>query len=276
MINLLTVTNRVTALKQMIDHYRDIVDHIYVVVYQTSPTDTIVDDVKKLGITPYKIVTGEKYQFETVTSLYNEVKSSKPDDWWIVADVDELHIYPTDIRTMIDECEKNGWEFITGGFIDRIGDNGNFPIIDESTNLWKTFPYGGFFRYPASDACPNKVCVMKGNVTLSNGQHYAVYDGETVWGTEGTKHPKRYPIEKGFIQVHHFKWDSTVIDRLREVSEIQKDYTYWWEYKKMFDFLTENNYIVGTNDKHFYIESLTNQYTDYTHWKTITNKIITI
>ena len=75
------------------------------------------------------------------------------------------------------------------------------------------------------------------NIHVTNGQHYAILDGETVWGEEGAKHPLRYPPGRGegFIQVHHFKWDSTVLERLKEVSETEEDYTFWEEYKKMYE-----------------------------------------
>ena len=38
---------------------------------------------------------------------------------------------------MIKECEQNGWEFITGGFVDRIGPNGTFPKVHKYTDIWK-------------------------------------------------------------------------------------------------------------------------------------------
>ena len=53
---------------------------------------------------------------------------------------------------MIEDCENNGWDFITGGFLDRIGENGEFPTIDKNSNIWEKFPYSGFFRYPMSGA----------------------------------------------------------------------------------------------------------------------------
>lgn len=276
-LNLVTVTNKVITLKQMLDHYTDIVDNIYVIAYKTSNDDTIVDDIEKLGITPYKVVTGSPFQYELVTNLYNEIKYTKPDDWWIVADDDELHIYPNDIREMITECEHNGWDFISGGFIDRIGKDGTFPLVTSFTNLWEAFPYSGFFRYPLSGACPNKVCVMKGKVQLSNGQHYAVYDNKSVWGIEGTKHPKRYPIERGFIQVHHFKWDSTILDRLEKVSNIKEDYTFWKEYKKMYNNIIRNGGKIDVNNDEFLFDRMSeNTYISYKHWETLTNKIIKI
>ena len=119
---------------------------------------------------------------------------TKPNDWWIVSDDDEIQIYPKPIEEMIDECEVKGWEFITGGFLDRIGEDGNFPIVDSETNIWEVFPYSGFFRYPLSGACPNKVCVMKGKIQITNGQHYAHIDGKDVWGEEGV-HTLKIPVE---------------------------------------------------------------------------------
>ena len=115
----------------MINHYKNIVDEIYVVVYRQHELDGILEEVLNLGITPYKVVTEPKFNWEKVTQLYNEVKQTKPNEWWVVSDDDELHVYPKDIREMIQECEKNGWEFITGGFLDRIGEGVSFHLLQK-------------------------------------------------------------------------------------------------------------------------------------------------
>ena len=118
---------------------------------------------------------------------------------------------------------------------------------------------------------------MKGKVQLSNGQHYAVYDNKSVWGIEGTKNPKRYPIERGFIQVHHFKWDSTILDRLEKVSNIKEDYTFWKEYKKMYNNIIRNGGKIDVNNDEFLFDRMSeNTYISYKHWETLTNKIIKI
>jgi hypothetical protein len=222
-------------------------------------------------------VVEQKYNWERVTELYNEVKQSKPNDWWIVSDDDEFHIYPKPIREMIGECEENGWDFITGGFLDRIGKDGTFPIVTNETNIWEEFPLGGFFRYPMSGAMPNKCCVMKGSVDVTPGQHFAVIGDTDTWRERGWNHPKRYPIEKGFIQVHHFKWDSTCIERIKEVSKTKKDYTYWKEYREMYIRLKRNKFLVDINEKDYYIDSIdTYDYSDYKHWSELTQKIVEI
>jgi hypothetical protein len=277
-LNLVTVVgNNITMLPHMIKHYQNMVDEIYVVVYRQDENDTILSDIEELGIKPYKVVVEPKYNWERVTELYNEVKQSKPNDWWIVSDDDEFHIYPKPIREMIGECEENGWDFITGGFLDRIGKDGTFPIVTNETNIWEEFPLGGFFRYPMSGAMPNKCCVMKGSVDVTPGQHFAVIGDTDTWRERGWNHPKRYPIEKGFIQVHHFKWDSTCIERIKEVSKTKKDYTYWKEYREMYIRLKRNKFLVDINEKDYYIDSIdTYDYSDYKHWSELTQKIVEI
>ena len=279
-INLVTVVgHNITMLPHMLEHYKNIVDEIYVVVYRQHENDGILDEIKSLGITPYKVVTEEKFNWERVTQLYNEIKRTKPQEWWVVSDDDEFHIYAKPIREMISDCEENGWEFITGGFLDRIGENGEFPLVTKETNIWSKFSLAGFFRYPMSGACPNKVCIMKGSIDVTPGQHYAIIDEAHVWGTEGVSHPLRYPIGRGegFIQVHHFKWDSTVLERLKEVSETEEKYSFWEEYKKMYKAIQINDWKIDINNPEFMLEKMeSNFHFDYSKWNRLTRKIISI
>jgi len=279
-INLVTVVgHNITMLPHMLEHYKNIVDEIYVVVYRQHENDGILDEIKSLGITPHKVVTEEKFNWERVTQLYNEIKRTKPLEWWVVSDDDEFHIYPKPIREMISDCEKGGWEFITGGFLDRIGENGEFPLVTKETNIWSEFPLAGFFRYPMSGACPNKVCIMKGSVDVTPGQHYAIINESHVWGKEGVKHPLRYPIGRGegFVQVHHFKWDSTVLERLKEVSETEEKYSFWEEYKRMYKGIQINDWKIDINNPEFMFERMeSNFHFDYSKWNRLTKKIIKI
>ena len=283
-LNLVTVVgHNITMLPHMLKYYQQFVEkkNIFIVVYRQDENDGILEQIENLGLTPYKVVTEPKFHWEKVTELYNEVKMTKPNDWWIVSDDDEIQIYPKPIEEMIDECEVKGWEFITGGFLDRIGEDGSFPIVDSETNIWEVFPYSGFFRYPLSGACPNKVCVMKGKIQITNGQHYAHIDGKDVWGEEGVHHPLRYPPGRGegFVQVHHFKWDSTVLERLKEVSETEEDYTFWEEYKKMYNAIKDNDWKINIDEPKFGLEKqapFQNEHWDYQYWNRLTKGILKI
>lgn len=279
MPNLVTVVGENThILPHMLKHYENKVDNVFVVVYRQSEDDGILEEIEELGIEPYLVVTEEKYNWNRVTDLYNQVKQTFPNRWWIVSDDDELQVYPYPIEDIIRACEERNYSFVTGGFVDRIGRAGTFPTIDRNTDLHKAFPLAGFFRYPMSGACPNKVTLMKGYQNLTPGQHYARFSGgKNSWGHS---HPKRMPIEECFTQVHHFKWDSTCVDRIKKVADNKKDYSYSDEYRIMYEAIKENNFKININNPEFLVERLNNlsyiDYMDYDNWNLLINKIVKI
>jgi len=278
-LNLVTVVGENThILPHMLKHYEDVVDKVYVVVYRQSERDDILEKVEELGITPYKVITESKYNWNKVTQLYNETKKTKPNDWWIVSDDDELQVYPHPIEDIINKCERHQYTFVTGGFLDRIGRDGTFPIVTRDTNLHTSFPLAGFFRYPMSGACPNKVTLMKGHQDITSGQHYAQFpDGTNSWGKS---HPKRMPIEECFTQVHHFKWDSTCISRIKKVANTNMKYAYSKEYETMYNAIKMFDFKIDINNPEFLVETLLEssyiEYMDYSKWNTLINKIVTI
>jgi len=279
MINLVTVVGRNThILPHMLKHYESMVDKMYVVVYRQSEDDNILQEVEDLGITPHLVETYRKFDWNHVTYLYNKVKLEKPNEWWIVSDDDELQVYPKPLEEIIAQAEKQRRSFVTGGFLDRIGPDGTFPVVTRDTDLHKAFPYAGFFRYPMSGACPNKVTLMRGYQQICPGQHYAVFpDGSTSWGVG---HRNRLPVDDCFAQVHHFKWDSTVLERLKEVSEVHQPYSYHKEYNKMYRSIARTDWKIDIKNPAYKVEKLKEfsyiNYMDYPHWEELKNLIITI
>lgn len=278
MINLVTVVGENThILPHMLKHYEDVIDKAYVAVYRQSDDDGILEEIEELGIEPFMVFTEPKYNWERVTEIYNTIKQTKPNDWWIVSDDDELQVYPRPVKDIIRECELNKYTFVSGGFIDRIGPNGTFPKVDKDTDLHRAFPLAGFFRYHMSKACPNKVTLMKGFQQITPGQHYATFDnGKNSWGQT---HPKRMPVENCFTQVHHFKWDSTVLQRLKEVSEVHQPYSFHKEYNKMYRSISRTDWKIDIKNPLYKVEKLKEfsyiDYMDYSHWEDLTQLIIT-
>ena len=279
MIRLVTVTgSRTNTLWHMLSYYKDRVDEIYVVVYEWDGFSTY-DDV--LAITKQfpnvhivDRVVAEKYNWEMVTTLYNKTKMLHPNDWWVVADDDEFHKYSKDLYEIVSDCDKNGWELVRGGFIDRIGENGTFPEIDNDEDIFEQFPLAGFFRYPLSGACPNKICILKGYIELTPGQHYAKIDGHTTWKWQGWNHPLIAPVNEYNVQVHHFKWDSTCIERIKAVADIKQLYSYSDEYKKMYQALRSNNFEIDITDSRFMIEHA--GFWRYNQWNKLFKIILSI
>ena len=279
MIRLVTVTgSRTNTLWHMLSYYKDRVDEIYVVVYEWDGFSTY-DDVLAItkqfpNVRIVDRVVAEKYNWEMVTTLYNKTKMLHPNDWWVVADDDEFHKYSKDLYEIVSDCDKNGWELVRGGFIDRIGENGTFPEIDNDEDIFEQFPLAGFFRYPLSGACPNKICILKGYIELTPGQHYAKIDGHTTWKWQGWNHPLIAPVNEYNVQVHHFKWDSTCIERIKAVADIKQLYSYSDEYKKMYQALRSNNFEIDITDSRFMIEHA--GFWRYNQWNKLFKIILSI
>jgi hypothetical protein len=279
-LRLVTVTgSRVDTLWHMLNHYKDLVDEMYVVVYEWegfSLFKEVSEIIKEFPNTKIiERVTKEKFNWEYVTQLYNETKMLFPNDWWVVSDDDEFHIYSKPLKEIISACDRNGWELVRGGFIDRIGQTGNFPKINKKENIFDQFPVAGFFRYPMSGACPNKICLMKGNIEITSGQHYAKIDGQTTWRWQGWNHPLIAPVDEYNVQVHHFKWDETCIERIKEVADIKKDYASSDEYRKMYQALRKNNFELDVTNDEYMFEYIGSEFA-YKQWSKLFKKIISI
>ena len=282
MKRLVTVTgSTTTTLKHMLNHYKDMVDEMCVVVYEWVGMDTFDEVQNIVSQFPNAKITnrafGDKYNWEFVTQLYNQEKSKHPNDWWVISDDDEFHVYPDSLKSIISECDVNGWDMVRGGFIDRIGEDGEMVELLDTDDIFEKFPYAGFFRHPLSGANPNKICLVKGNIEITNGQHYAKIDGHTTWRWQGWNHPLIAPIKKLSVQVHHFKWDSTCAGRIRHVANQNKDYSYSEEYRVMYRALSKYRFKLPLDEERFGFElSPTYHYLGYSKWKQLINKIISI
>ena len=272
--------SRSDTLAHQLRHYAPITSGAYVVVYRHENSDAAVCDeiceiARNHGAKVFAVRTHRPYDWEQVTRLYNEVKDEFRDNWWLVADDDELHLYWDEPERIVRECDANGWRYVTGGFVDRIGPEGDFPTIRSDSDLWRLFPVAGFFRYPMSRACPNKVTLCKGSVRITNGQHYVQVDGINQYGTRGWRHPWRYPVYREFVQVHHFKWDSTVAFRIKEVADLNQSYAYSDEYGLMYRALKSTNFRIDLGNPNFHCQLMErNDYWEYKPWRKLKNLIL--
>ena len=283
MIRLVTVIGHGTnLLSHFINHYKKYVDEINIAVYETDTYPLLGNEVKEIidnhdNVKIIKVIKDRIFDWEKVTQLYNFVKNTQPNDWWVIADIDEFHLYPDDnLRKVINNCEENVWDFVRGGFIDRIGDDGTFPEINDDKSLFEQFPIMGFFRYPMSKACPNKICITKGYVEITSGQHYAKIDGQTTWKWQGWNHP--LINSQDYVQVHHFKWDKTCFNRIKAVADTKQTYSYSNEYATMFVSLMRSKFKIDVSNKEFMIEHSYGEpeFKRYKQWNKLIKKIISI
>lgn len=283
MIRLVTVTGHGSELlPHFINHYLQYVDEIHIAAYISDVSPNLKSEILNVikdyeNVVMCDVIRDRVFDWNKVTQIYKYTKSKYPNDWWVVADIDEFHLYPNNnLRELVDTCDEYGYDLVRGGFIDRIGPNGTFPELQSEIPLWEQFPNAGFFRYPMSGANPNKICVMKGHVELTSGQHYAKLDNHTTWKWQGWNHPLIYNL--GYVQVHHFKWDKTSIDRIKAVAEINQDYSYSKEYQQMFLSLKKSRFKIDLKKPEFMFVTNTNKpkFEEYNKWNKLSKTIISI
>jgi hypothetical protein len=285
MSKLITVIGHgVNLLPHFIEHYQKHVDEINIAVYETElypnlteEIEEIIKDYDKVNIV---ITVKERlFDWEKVTQLYNFIKSKNKNDWYVIADVDEFHLYPNDsLHKLIYDCQENNWDIVRGGFIDRIGIDGEFSELKDNQSIWRQYPNAGFFRYPMSQACPNKICVIRGYVDITSGQHYAKINDHTTWRWQGWNHPLIAPFDTHSVQVHHFKWDSTSIDRILNVANINEEYAYSNEYFQMYKELKKTNFKIDLDKSEFMFEKGLDkpEFNRYKNWNKLIKKIVSI
>ena len=282
MIKLISIIGHgVPLIPHFINHYYNMVDEINFVVYESDLHPDLKREVRssirgKEKVKIVKTVYDRIFDWNRVTDLYNEQIKKSRNNWYMIADIDEFHVYPESPNYMVSDCESQGWELIRGGFLDRIGNNGEFCKILEDVPIFDQFPIAGFFRYPMSNACPNKICLVKGGIEITSGQHYAKINGQTTWRWQGWSHPLIAPVEKYSVQVHHFKWDSTCLERIKNVADINQDYSYSDEYKVMYDAIKRNKSRIDLSNSDFMFEYGCGYFEDYKEWSSLIKKIISI
>lgn len=257
-------------LPHFIDHYRDLGVHEFHIILHAPPGKEgfcaeALRIMEEKGIEPAQIYDGG-WDSRISTNLINGLKAQYPDDWFIVADSDELQVYEKPLRDVIKASRENGMTYITGSFVDRVSGDGSMKAIDHQSSVWQQFPYAGFVSFPLSGAMPYKITACKGNVVLSQGQH-GVLTPESKWPVTG----------KVEAQVHHFKWNKNVYDNLvsRQLrfkdaydSLNDGDRAYYLECASVLKYLNDNRGL-SLNEKAFLLSKSGNQFGDYAHWNEI-------
>jgi hypothetical protein len=175
-------------------------------VQMASPDDAQLEHAREV-VSRYDIdaalvpVVGP-WRHRVNTGAIQRMRMLYPNDWTVVADQDEFHVYPDSLDSIVRYCEARGYEAVRGDIVDRLGPNGTLPAIEDGRSLWLTFPLGGDVTRGILTFYSPQVVMVKGSALLSWGSHYVA---------RGKACPKK-ALE---VPVHHFKWDATVVRRLR-------------------------------------------------------------
>jgi Glycosyl transferase family 2 len=259
-VHLVTVVGGYAGvLPHMLAHYRALGVRSFIVhVHAASDTDPVLHQVEQItrefGCGIASVTVGE-WLHNTNRTLYRQAMQSRPNDWFLIADQDELQIYPRDLNALLAHSERRGCDYIEGCFLDRFARDGSFPEVLPNESIWHQFPLAGFVSAPVLEANPNKIVVARGFVELGPGQHYA-FSGRGC------------PPEELYIPVHHFKWVSGVLDRLAHRTEFrrQRNDRYWQESQRFVDHCRAHGGRLDIAEPSFYLaEALP----DYPHWREV-------
>jgi len=130
-----------------------------------------------------------------------------PEEWWVIADLDEFHEYPEPLPALVETLDADGYLFLGSTFLDRITSDGSCPNLRPDYPLWEQFPAAADLTRLWMEAPCSKIMLIRGHGTMLGGHH----------------RPKKPhgPIFKGG-KVHHFKWFGDIEGQIRERREIRQ------------------------------------------------------
>jgi hypothetical protein len=233
-------------LPHFLEHYNRIgvTEFIIGVVEYINFDTNIVDIVKEYSdnynvkILPIKkdIDRSEKGPIEKY--LKNKHYVDK-DEYIIYADLDEMFEYAAPMDEILTQMNKQNIWCIKSNFCDRISDDGSLKNIDLYTNLGEQFPIGTDLTKNIVKTVTQKVILQRGRVVLQNAGHHDTIVGKLdLW-----------PIgNKNDYIVHHFKWNSTLLNRIKH--RLVHKFSHKWynqEQMRFLDFFEKNNYTIPTD-----------------------------
>ncbi|WP_225824069.1 glycosyltransferase family 2 protein [Streptomyces naphthomycinicus] len=181
-------------------------------------------------------------------------------DWWVVADLDEFHVYDRPLTDVIAACESGGYDYVRGAMLDRVAADGSLPALRPDMSIWEQFPLAGLLTLRVPGAGPSKVTLARGDVQLTLGQHAA-------------RTGRMMPAEEAFPQVHHFKWTDSVLPRLirREEAYSSGDWHQTYahtvdESRRVLGHLEANGGRIDITTEGLEIHRCGRDYADYEPW----------
>ncbi|MGU3495476.1 hypothetical protein ACLBXM_15640 [Xanthobacteraceae bacterium A53D] len=213
----------------MIAHYRELgIQSLMVNVHLAAPDDPAGEMITRAAqALDCPIASQWVGDWQAVSrTMYQESRAAYPDDWFVIADQDELQHYPDDLVDVLRWCDRRGYDYVRGCFVDRLARDGGLGELREDLPIWSQFPLAGQISQPIGGADPRKVVAAKGHVRLAHGQHAAL-SGQGC------------PAEEIFVQVHHFKWTEGLHAHLSERAALLRkgNHSHWVDSANLLEHL---------------------------------------
>ena len=170
-------------------------------------------------------------------------ENCKHKDWVLYTDIDEFQYYPKNIQTSIQHATDLGFNYLEGRLIDRVSVTGELTKFDYSLSLEVQYPIGGLITNNLLKAWDKKIVCAEATKIVGGGhhiflnQHYKSFNGfNTQLYTDEIS-----PFSFG-IEVHHFKWNSKILDKVKRQKIFQHPSLKAWqlEHDRLLEYF-ENN-----------------------------------
>ena len=127
-----------------IKYYRYLGVDIFSIVVQASNDDDmrqLISVLQDNRIEPEYFWYG-KFSKELENKYLNDaIKKRCNKHFWVMrSDVRSFHEYPNGLKSFIEECEKNGFDYIVGEELSRCSEDGFPSEIDENISIFEQFP----------------------------------------------------------------------------------------------------------------------------------------
>ena len=150
-------------------------------------------------------------------------------DWIVWADLDEFQVYPGDFRSLVQVAQGIELDYFHGYLVEKIAGDGKLKPFVASESIWNQYPRR--FSLPGADGLQrtHKVACARSDVAISRGNHVPLGDK-----------PLKYYAED--VEIHHFKWDATVVQRLsrRLQPDFQSECPWWVDSRDLIEHIQRN------------------------------------
>jgi hypothetical protein len=227
---------RIEWLPQFVKHYRHLGVERFLLTLQLEPGAAQAEKEQhrnRFRQTLAELDIEEAYYWEQAYDAMGmgeqhrrlQAQKVSPNDWVVWSDSDEFQVYPQPLRDIIAQCEAARVDFIRGAFIDRVAADFSLAPFDPERAIWENFSQTFNVSAALAGADPRKVTLARGWIRVSDGNHFPLTNASLT-------------TLRGWVQVHHFKWDATLIERLRYRlrPEWQAKCFWWVESKRLVDY----------------------------------------
>jgi hypothetical protein len=184
------------------------VDEFYIILQSNRNDryrlDTVRDILKGYDVKEKCTWFGEYYSSRLYDYMLEAIRGMDKSAWMIVTDIDEFHDFPGPAKEFLEDCDNRGVNCVKGHILDRVAADGALISITKNMPIDRQFPFTAPVTKELAKGCTDKIAALKQPLIPGKGHHHVI---KKKW---------RAKYHDRIIDTHHFKWDSLVLNRMKQ------------------------------------------------------------